>query len=102
MSYLISDKYKEWEKLCEQRFRKLKQNEEKLNSFFIDLYDIADELDPQVNDSDITVRRAELQREIKSLISYAVGCIFGRYSLDKEGLCFAGGKWDSSAYKTIS
>ncbi len=101
MSYLISDKYKEWEKLCEQRFRKLKQNEEKLNSFFIDLYDVADELDPQVNDSDITVRRAELQREIKSLISYAVGCIFGRYSLDREGLCFAGGKWDSSAYKTI-
>ncbi|WP_294412225.1 hypothetical protein [uncultured Ruminococcus sp.] len=101
MSYLISDKYKEWEQLCEQRFRKLKQNEEKLNSFFIDLYDIADELDPQVNDSDITVRRAELQREIKSLISYAVGCIFGRYSLDREGLCFAGGKWDSSAYKTI-
>ena len=101
MSYLISDKYKEWEKLCEERFIKLKQNEEKLNSFFIDLYDISDELQPQTADSDITIRRADLQREIKSLISYAVGCIFGRYSLDREGLCFAGGKWDSSAYKTI-
>ena len=101
MSYLISDKYKEWEALCDSRFQKLKQNEEKLNRFFIDLYDIADELDPQVDDSDITVKRAELRREIKSLISYAVGCIFGRYSLDREGLCFAGGEWDSSAYKTI-
>jgi hypothetical protein len=101
MSYLISDKYKEWEDLCEKRFQKLKQNEEKLNRFFIDLYNIADELDPQVDDSDITVRRAELTREIKSLISSAVGCIFGRYSIDREGLCFAGGEWDSSAYKTI-
>ncbi|MCR4639155.1 hypothetical protein [Ruminococcus sp.] len=101
MSYLISDKYKEWEKLCDERFIRLKQNEEKLNGFFIDLYDISDELQPQEADSDITIRRADLQREIKSLISYAVGCIFGRYSLDREGLCFAGGKWDSSAYKTI-
>lgn len=101
MSYLISDKYKEWEKLCDERFIRLKQNEEKLNGFFIDLYDISDELQPQEADSDITIRRADLQREIKSLISYAVGCIFGRYSLDREGLCFAGGKWDSSAYKII-
>ena len=101
MSYLISDKYKEWGALCEKRFQKLKQNEEKLNRFFIDLYDIADELDPRIDDSDITVRRAELTREIKSLISYAVGCIFGRYSVDREGLCYAGGEWDSSANKTI-
>ena len=101
MSYLISDKYKEWEALCDRRFQKLKENEEKLNRFFIDLYDIADELDPQVDDADITVRRAELRREIKSLISYAVGCIFGRYSLDRDGLCYAGGEWDSSVYKTI-
>lgn len=101
MSYLISDKYKELEALCDKRFQRLKQNEEKLNRFFIDLYNIADELDPQVDDADITVRRAELTREIKSLISYAVGCIFGRYSVDREGLCFAGGEWDSSAYKTI-
>lgn len=49
----------------------------------------------------MTVRKADLQREIKSLISYAVGCIFGRYSVDCKGLCYAGGDWDSSKYKTI-
>ena len=101
MSYLISDKYKEWEAICESRFQTLKQNEEKLNRYFIDIYNISDEISPNVDDSDITVRRAELQREIKSLICYAVGCIFGRYSLDREGLCYAGGVWDSSEYKTI-
>jgi len=101
MSKLISDKFKDWEKICDERFQKLKSNEEKLNRFFIDLYGIADEVSPEVDDSDVTVRRADLQREIKSLISYAVGCIFGRYSLDRDGLCYAGGDWDSSAYSTI-
>lgn len=101
MSKLISDKYKEWYELCEQRFNKLKENEEKLNRFFIELYGVSDEISPQVDDHEVTVRRAELERDIKSLISYAVGCIFGRYSIDREGLCFAGGKWDSSAYSTV-
>ena len=101
MSVLISDKFKDWEKLCDDRFNKLKSNEEELNRFFIDIYGIGDEVSAEVDDSDVTVRRAELQREIKSLISYAVGCIFGRYSLDREGLCYAGGEWDSSAYSTI-
>ncbi|SEH59926.1 hypothetical protein SAMN02910265_01631 [Ruminococcus flavefaciens] len=101
MSKLISDKFKDWEKVCNERFDKLKENEEKLNSYFISAYGLEAEITPEVKDEDITVRRADLQREIKSLISYAVGCIFGRYSLDREGLCYAGGSWDSSAYSTI-
>lgn len=101
MARLISDKFMEWEKLCDERFYKLKSNEEKLNRFFIDLYGIGDEITPEVEDCDVTVRRAELKREIKSLLSFAVGCIFGRYSLDCEGLCYAGGEWDSSKYTTI-
>lgn len=101
MSKLISDKFREWERLCDERFQRLKENEEKLNSFFIAAYGIEDELTPEVSDEDVTVRRADVQREIKSLISYAVGCIFGRYSLDREGLCYAGGEWDSSAYSTV-
>lgn len=101
MSYLISDKFKEWEALCDERFLRLKENEEKINRYFIDLYGISDEIDPYIDDRDVTLRRADLQREIKSLISYSVGCIFGRYSLDREGICYAGGKWDSTAYSTI-
>lgn len=101
MAKLISDKYTQWAKECEARFQKLKSNEEELNRIFIDIYGLQDELTPEVEDKDVTVRRADLQREIKSLLSYAVGCLFGRYSLDEKGLCYAGGEWDASKYKTI-
>ena len=101
MARLIADKFKEWEAECDARFNQLKANEEELNRIFIEIYGLQDELTPEVEDRDVTVRRAELQREIKSLISYAIGCIFGRYSLDVEGLCYAGGEWDASKYKTI-
>ena len=101
MARLIADKFKEWEAECEARFNQLKANEEELNRIFIEIYGLQDELTPEVEDRDVTVRKAELQREIKSLISYAIGCIFGRYSLDVEGLCYAGGEWDASKYTTI-
>lgn len=91
MARLIADKYKEWEKECNDRFNTLKHNEEELNRIFIDIYGLQDELTPEVEDKDVTVRKADLQREIKSLVSYAVGCMFGRYSLDREGLAYAGG-----------
>lgn len=100
MGRLIADKYKEWEAECNERFNTLKANEEELNRIFIDIYGLQDELTPEVEDKDVTVRKADLTREIKSLISYAVGCMFGRYSLDVEGLVYAGGGWDSSKYST--
>lgn len=101
MGRLISDKYKEWEAECDHRFNQLKANEEELNRIFIDIYGLQDELTPEVEDKDVTVRKADLQRDIKSLLSYAVGCMFGRYSLDVEGLAYAGGEWDASKYKTF-
>ena len=101
MSQLISDKFKQWEAECDDRFNRLKANEEELNRIFIEIYGLQDELSPEVEDKDVTVRRADLQREIKSLISYAVGCMFGRYSLDVEGLVYAGGEWDDSKYSTF-
>ena len=100
MGRLISDKFKEWEAECNERFNTLKANEEELNRIFIGIYGLQDELTPEVDDKDVTVRKADLQREIKSLISYAVGCMFGRYSLDFEGLAYAGGEWDASKYIT--
>ena len=88
-----------WRCECEDRFRKLKANEEELNRIFIDIYGLQDELTPEVADEDVTVRKADMKRDIKSLISYAVGCMFGRYSLDKEGLIFAGGNYDETYSK---
>lgn len=100
MGRLIADKYKEWEAECKERFDRLKANEEELNRIFIDIYSLQDELTPEVADKDVTVRLADLGREIKSLISYLIGIEFGRYSLDVEGLAYAGGEWDSSKYVT--
>lgn len=84
-----------WENECNERFNQLKANEEELNRIFIDIYGLQDELTPEVEDKDVTVRKADLQRDIKSLISYAVGCMFGRYSLDEEGLVLAGQPFES-------
>lgn len=97
----ISEAYAEWEAECNARFTQLKANEEELNRIFIDIYGLQDELTPEVEDKDVTVRKADLQRDIKSLLSYAVGCMFGRYSLDVEGLAYAGGEWDDSKYVTF-
>lgn len=119
MGRLISDKFTAWQAECEARFQQLKANEEELNRIFIDIYGLQDELTPEVADKDVTVHRIfntkddvpeamkgsnyvrTLRDEIVSLISYAVGCLFGRYSLDVEGLAYAGGEWDSSKYQTI-
>lgn len=97
----LSDSYAKWEMLCEKRFSQLKTNEEELNRIFIDIYGLQDELIPDVEDKDVTVRKADMGRDIRSLLSYAVGCMFGRYSLDEPGLAYAGGEWDSSKYSTF-
>lgn len=119
MGRLIKEKYSAWKQECETRFRQLKKNEEELNRIFIDIYGLQDELTPDVADKDVTVHRVfdskddvpesmkgssyvrTMRDEIVSLISYAVGCMFGRYSLDMDGLAYAGGEWDESRYKTI-
>ena len=97
---MIQEAFTNWSNECYLRFEKLKANEEELNRIFIDIYGLQDELTPEVEEKDVTVRKADFQRDIKSLLSYAVGCMFGRYSLDVEGLAYAGGKWDSSKYQS--
>ncbi len=116
---LIADCYNMWVDECGSRFNKLKANEEELNRIFIDIYGLQDELDADVADKDITVHRIfdtkedvlesmkgsnyvrTKRDEVVSLLSYAVGCMFGRYSLDAPGLAYAGGEWDDSKYITF-
>lgn len=92
--------YSEWEKSCLTRFEKLKANEEELNKIFISIYQLKDELSENVDEKSISIRLANKERDIKSLISYFLGIVFGRYSLDVDGLAYAGGPWDSSKYVT--
>ena len=119
MGRLLSEKYAAWKAECEERFLQLKKNEEELNRIFIEIYGLQDELTPDVAEKDVTVHRIfdtkedvpegmrgsnyvrTMRDEIVSLISYAVGCMFGRYSLDVEGLAYAGGEWDASKYSTF-
>lgn len=119
MARLIKDKYEEWKAEANGRFAQLKSNEEELNRIFIEIYGLQDELTPDVADKDVTVHFVVDHKDmipeslqgskyvltkrdmIVSLLSYAVGCMFGRYSLDVEGLAFAGGAWDESKYKTF-
>jgi hypothetical protein len=116
----IKHVYGQWKYLCNQRFARLKANEEELNCIFIDIYGLQDELTSEVADKDVTVHyvvdsKDEITESLKgsnyvrtkrdeivSLISYAVGCMFGRYSLDEEGLAYAGGTWDESRYTTFA
>ena len=95
---MIQEAFTNWSNECYLRFEKLKANEEELNRIFIDIYGLQDELTPEVEDKDVTVCRADLTREIKSLLSYAVGCMFGRYSTYKEGLLFAGESYSLKAF----
>lgn len=90
----IAEAFDQWQIECDNRFNHLKDNEEELNRIFIDIYGLQNELTPEVEDKDVTVRKADLGRDIRSFISYAVGCMFGRYSLDVDGLAYAGGEWD--------
>ncbi|WP_311317055.1 BREX-1 system adenine-specific DNA-methyltransferase PglX [Lactobacillus delbrueckii] len=98
---MIKDAFIHWKEECSARFNKLKANEEELNRIFIDIYGLQDELTPEEEDKDVTVRKADLGRDIRSFVSYSVGCMMGRYSLDVDGLAYAGGNWDGSKYKTF-
>ena len=98
-NYKISDAYESWKLNCDEKFKLLKNNEEELNRIFIDIYGLNNEIIAKVDDKDITIRKADRLREVKSLISYTVGCMFGRYSLYEDGLIYAGGEFDESRYK---
>ncbi|MBD5638193.1 BREX-1 system adenine-specific DNA-methyltransferase PglX [Clostridium botulinum] len=94
----LSAIFRIWETECEEAFEQLKNNEEELNRIFIDIYGLQNELTPDVDDKDVTIRKTNRERDVKSFISYAVGCVLGRYSIDSEGLIYAGGdfkdKWN--------
>ena len=98
----IAEAFDQWQAECNDRFNQLKANEEELNRIFIDIYGLQEELTPEVEDKDVTVRKADLGRDIRSFISYAVGCMFGRYSLDEPGLILAGQHFLEHFYEALA
>jgi len=97
----LSSIFNEWKDHTNKRYLLLKDNEERINSIFIDIYGLNNEITPEVVDRDIALLNADVKRDIESFISYAVGCMLGRYSLDEEGLVYAGGEFDPVRYKTF-
>jgi type II restriction/modification system DNA methylase subunit YeeA len=97
----IKSAYNEWEEDCLERFNQLKINEEELNKIFIEVFDLINEMDSIISDKEVTIKKSNLKREIESFISYAVGCIFGRYSLDNDGITYAGGQWNESKFSSF-
>ncbi len=97
----IKDAFKEIESRCLDRYNTMKKNEEDLNRIFIDMYGLNNMIKPYVEEKDITAKKADVKKYITSFISYAVGCMFGRYSLDEEGLIYAGGEFNKNKYKTF-
>ena len=101
ISEKIESSFSQWSQFTESSFHQLKDNEKELNLIFIDIYGLQDEITADVDDEDVTIRKADLERDIRSFVSYAVGCTFGRYSLDEEGLIYAGSEFDPSRYQTF-
>ncbi|MFB4169022.1 BREX-1 system adenine-specific DNA-methyltransferase PglX [Virgibacillus sp. JSM 102003] len=95
----ISDSYGNWNQETMNRFNKLKDNEREINEIFISYFGLQEELYSEVDDNEITIVKADCTRDAKSFLSYFIGCVLGRYSLDKEGLAYAGGEFDESKYK---
>lgn len=101
VGFTIELAYRLWAEVAKERFEKLKENEEALNRLFIEAYTLGDTLTPEEDDNCITISKANLQREVRSFISYAVGCMFGRFSLSTPGLIYAGGEWDTTKYSVF-
>lgn len=97
-NWLLSEAFTTWQTEAQDRFNQLKSNEEELNRIFINLYGLQNELTPEEEDKDVSVRLADRERDIKDFLSYFIGCVFGRYSLDTDGLAYAGGNWDADKY----
>ncbi|WP_273710228.1 BREX-1 system adenine-specific DNA-methyltransferase PglX [Leuconostoc mesenteroides] len=100
-NWTLKEAFEEWKNEAQDRFDQLKDNEEELNRIFIDLYGLQDELTPDVEDKNVSVRTADEVRDVKSFLSYFVGLVFGRYSLDAPGLIYAGGDWEPGKYKSF-
>lgn len=94
----IEDCFSCWQQECLERVNHLKENEEELNRIFISMYGLESEVTPAVEEKDVSARKANLIRDIKSLISFAVGCMFGRYSLDRNGVICAGADFSADEY----
>jgi len=97
----LKDKYEAWESYSKANFLKAMEYEKELNKIFIDIYGLQDETIPEVPEKEISIRLPDRVNDTKSFLSYLVGVIMGRYSLDIDELVYAGGEWNDIKYQTF-
>lgn len=97
---MISDAYNAWTRETNQKRITLTSLEDEINSFFVEKQGLENE--SLQYDSSTNIAATDVNTAIRKLISYAVGCMFGRYSLDKEGIVFAGSEWKDSDYRSFT
>jgi type II restriction/modification system DNA methylase subunit YeeA len=97
--------FEQWQTQNRAAIAEMKRLEEENNSLFIDAYGLQDELSPDVPEAQITLVLADREKDIQRLVSYAIGCMMGRYSLDVEGLIYAhvgNIDFDPTCYQTFT
>lgn len=97
----LGDIFRKWKELTDKRFQRVMCNEIELNKIFIKIYGLDNQMSSEVTEEDITINKANSLRDAISFLSFFIGCLFGRYSLDNKGIVFAGGEFDESKYKTF-
>lgn len=101
MTCLLSEKYECWLNECKERVRTVKENKFQLNQLYMKIYHLENDITPNVKEKELSIYLGDIQNDIQLLLSYAVGCMFGRYSLDSGGIVYAGGTWDEKKYRTF-
>lgn len=100
----LEQAFNAWQQQNADAVAEMKRLEEENNKLFIDAYGLQDELTPDVPDAQITLTRADREKDSQRLVSYALGCMMGRYSLDEPGLIYAHAgnqDFDASRYQTF-
>jgi len=100
----VSEADEEWTKRAVERVKQMAESETAINAAFAEAFSLQSELDASIRDEEITLNRPDREEDIKHLVSYAIGCMVGRYSLDRPGLVYAQGGnqgFDSGQYRTF-
>lgn len=85
----LAASWEAWRDQCTAAIRRMQELETENNRLFIEAYGLTDELKPEVPEEQITLAHADHRKDMAAFLSYAVGCMMGRYSLDKPGLILA-------------
>ena len=96
----LKSSYEAWSDRKNEQRNRFSRNMERINELFIEIYGLSGVVSNRIEANEITLSERNEKNDMINLLSYIVGCIFGRYSLDEEGIVFAGGDFEPERYVT--